>query len=172
LYFVTFTVIHWLDVFIRQEYCDISLNSPSLLPEAKRVRAVCLCVIMSSHVHLIIGKHGDGKLEGVIRDIKKFTSVKIIESIKSNSHESRKELLLWLFERAGKKNKQNTHYQFWQHDSHPIELFSNELIDQKLDYIHHNPVTAGIVLSPEHYVYSSAMNYAGLSEQLIDVILI
>jgi REP element-mobilizing transposase RayT len=171
LYFVTFTVIHWLDVFIRQEYCDIFLDSLRYCQKQKGLE-LCAYVIMSSHVHLIIGKHGDGKLEGVIRDIKKFTSVKIIESIKSNSHESRKELLLLLFERAGKKNKQNTHYQFWQHDSHPIELFSNELIDQKLDYIHHNPVNAGIVLSPEHYVYSSAINYAGLSEQLIDVILI
>jgi putative transposase len=46
------------------------------------------------------------------------------------------------------------------------------MIDQRLDYIHHNPVEAGIVLSPEHYLYSSAINYAGLPEKLIDVILI
>ena len=45
-------------------------------------------------------------------------------------------------------------------------------IDQRVDYIHNNPVKAGIVLSPEHYLYSSAINYAGLPEKLIDVILV
>jgi hypothetical protein len=98
--------------------------------------------------------------------------VQIIEAIKNNSHESRKELLLWLFERAGKHNSNNTRYQFWQQHSHPIELNSNEKLEQRLNYIHNNPVEAGIVLSPEDYIYSSAINYAGLPEKLIDVRLI
>lgn len=117
-------------------------------------------------------KNGDNKLEDIIRDIKKYTSVKIIEAIRNNPTESRRDWLLEKFEKAGMNNKHNTHYQFWQQHSHPIELSTNELIDQKLDYVHDNPVNAGIVLSPEHYLYSSAINYAGLPEKLIDVILI
>ena len=97
---------------------------------------------------------------------------KSLRPINNNPHESRKELFLWLFERAGKNNSHNTRYQFWQQNNHPIELSTNEIIDQRLSYVHNNPVEAGIVLSPEHYLYSSAINYAGLPEKLLDVILI
>jgi putative transposase len=171
LYFVTFTVIHWLDVFIRREYKDIFLDSLRYCQKNKGLE-VCAYCIMSSHVHMIIGRNGEESLEGIIRDIKKFTSVKIIEAIKANPQESRKEWLVWLFERAGKKNSNNTRYQFWQQHNHPIELSTNEIIEQKLEYIHQNPVEAGIVLQPEDYLYSSAINYAGMPEKLIEVILI
>jgi len=79
--------------------------------------------------------------------------------------------MLWFFEREGKLNPNNETYQFWQQDeSHPIELWSSEVMDQKLDYIHYNPVVAGWVDEPEHYLYSSARDYAG-SKGLIDIIL-
>ncbi len=171
LYFVTFTVIQWLDVFIRREYRDIFLDSLKYCQQHKGLE-VCAYCIMSSHVHLIIGRHGEPSLESIVRDIKKYTSIKIVEAIRSNPQESRKEVLLWLFEQAGAKNSNNTRYQFWQQHNHPIELSTNEIIDQRLSYVHNNPVEAGIVLSPEDYLYSSAVNYAGLPETLIDVILI
>jgi putative transposase len=171
LYFVTFTVIQCLDVFIRKEYKDIFLESLRYCQQNKGLEVYAYC-IMSSHVHLIIGRHGNSSLEGIIRDVKKYTANQIIEAVKNNTQESRRELLIWLFERAGKQNNNNTHYQFWQQNNHPIELATNEMIEQRLDYIHNNPVVAGIVLSPEHYLYSSALNYAGLPETLLDVILI
>ena len=171
LYFVTFTVVYWLDVFIRTEYKDIFLDSLRYCRKNKGLE-VCAYCIMSSHVHMIIGRNKEQSLDGIIRDIKKFTSVKIIEAIHKNPQESRREWLIWFFDRAGKRNINNRRYQFWQQHSHPIELNTNEKIDQRLDYIHNNPVEAGIVLSPEHYYYSSAINYAGLPEKLIDVILI
>jgi hypothetical protein len=121
---------------------------------------------------MIIGRNKETGLDGIIRDIKKYTSVKIIECIKNNAHESRKELFLWLFEKEGINNSNNTRYQFWQQHNQPIELSTNEMIDQRLAYIHNNPVEAGIVLSPEHYLYSSAINYADLPEKLIEVILL
>ncbi|MCB0494244.1 MAG: transposase [Cyclobacteriaceae bacterium] len=171
LHFVTFTIVQWLDVFIRREYSDIFLDSLRYCQKSKGLEVYAFC-IMSSHAHLIIGRNGDNKLEDIIRDIKKYTSVKIIEAIRNNPTESRRDWLLKKFEEAGMNNKHNNRYQFWQQHSHPIELSTNELIEQKLDYVHDNPVNAGIVLSPEHYLYSSAINYAGLPEKLIDVILI
>ena len=171
LYFVTFSVINWLDVFTRREYKDIFLESVRYCQKNKGLE-VCAYCIMSNHIHMIIGRHGDPNLEHIIRDIKKFTSTQIIDGIKNNPQESRKELFLWLFERAGKANSNNTNYQFWQQHNHPVELSTNEMVDQRLNYIHNNPVEAGIVLSPEHYLYSSAINYAGLPEKLLDVILI
>ncbi|MGZ3753527.1 MAG: transposase [Mucilaginibacter sp.] len=108
-------------------------------------------VIMSNHVHLIIGTHGQ-PMEDILRDIKRHTSKKIVKAISENIRESRKEWMLPLFEQAGKCNPNNEHFQFWQQGNHPIELWSNAVIDQKLNYLHDNPVTAGWVDEPEHYL--------------------
>jgi len=87
LYFVTFTVIQWLDVFIRREYRDIFLDSLRYCQQNKGLE-VCAYCIMSSHIHLILGRHGESSLESIIRDIKKFTSLKIVEVIRANPQES------------------------------------------------------------------------------------
>ncbi len=171
LYFVTFTVIHWLDVFVRREYKDILLESLRYCQKNKGLEVWAYC-IMSSHAHMILGRHGEPSLQGIIRDIKKFTSLEIIKAIQGNDQESRRELFMWLFERAGRKNNNNTRYQFWQQSNHRIELNTNQKLDQRLNYIHQNPVEGGIVLSPEDYLYSSAMNYMGKPEILLDVMLL
>ena len=100
VYFVTFTIIQWLDVFIRQEYRDVFLDSIRYCQKNKGLEVYAYCV-MSSHVHMIVARHGKQNLEHIIRDIKKYTSSKIIEAINNNPQESRRELLMWLFERAG-----------------------------------------------------------------------
>ena len=171
VHFVTFTVIQWLDVFVRAEYRDIFLESIRYCQKHKGLEVYAYC-IMSSHVHMIIARHGSQQLEDVLRDIKKFTSFKIIEAIQGNPQESRRELLMWLFEKAGTSNPNNTRYQFWQQHSRPIELNTEEKLNQRLDYIHNNPVAAGIVRFPEQYLYSSAGNYARLAENLLEVTLI
>jgi putative transposase len=171
LYFVTFTVIAWLDVFIRQEYRDIFLDSLRYCQKHKGLE-VCAYCIMSSHVHLIIGRNSEQSLQGIIRDIKKYTSVKITEAIYKNHRESRRKWLLGFIAKAGERNPNNLYNQFWQQHSHPIQLNTNSIVEQKLNYIHNNPVKAGIVLSPEDYLYSSAINYAGRPEKLLEVILL
>jgi putative transposase len=66
--------------------------------------------------------------------------------------------MLWMFERAGKKNGNNSKYQFWQQHNQPIELTVKSFdIDVHIDYIHNNPVETGFVDRPEHYPYSSAV---------------
>ena len=171
LYFVTFTVVEWIDLFTRQEYRDIFLESLKYCQSNKGLEVAAYC-IMSSHVHLILGRNGDQKLEDIIRDLKKFTSVKFVEAMQSLSVESRKNWLLYHFRLAGKINANNSNFQIWQQHSHPIELNTQDKITRCLNYIHQNPVVSGLVLSPEEYLYSSAKNYAGHPELLIDVILI
>lgn len=107
-------------------------------------------VQMTNHVHLIIKRKGENKLEDILRDIKKFTSVKIIEEIKVNLEESRMEWILNIFKEKGWANTQNENYQFWQHGNHPIELDKNSIMEQKLDYLHKNPVEAGYVTETFH----------------------
>ena len=117
---------------------------------------------MTNHVHMIIAREGKFSLSDIMRDFKKYTSTKILSEIESNPQESRKRWMLWLFKSAGERNSRNTNFQFWQQDNHPEELFSNKFMTQKLDYIHMNPVRAGIVEEPHHYLYSSARDYSGI----------
>ena len=76
--------------------------------------------------------------------------------------ESRKDWMLNIFEFAAKQHKRNEKYQVWTHENHAEIVFSNKFIDQKIRYIHDNPVRAGIVVKAEDYLYSSARNYVGL----------
>jgi putative transposase len=78
---------------------------------------------MNNHVHLISRCKPGFVLPDVIRDMKNFTSRKIEEAIRKNTFESRKEWMLWMFKRAGQPNSNDTIFQFWQQDNHPIELY-------------------------------------------------
>jgi putative transposase len=98
---------------------------------------------MSNHVHLIIGSQTANQSH-IIRDLKKHTSKTIVKAIVDNPQESRKEWMLWMFEREGMRNSNNQDFQFWQQHNQPIELNSNLLMEQKLNYIHNNPVEAGL----------------------------
>ncbi len=160
LYFVSFSVINWTDLFIRNEYRDIMLDSWKYCQANKGLEIYGWC-IMSSHIHMIVGTHGD-KLENIMRDMKKHTSGALKKAIQGHPGESRKEWMLWMMERVGKKNGHNNAFQLWQQDNHPIELFDFKILHQKLDYIHNNPIVAGIVDKPEEYLYSSARDYYGL----------
>jgi putative transposase len=124
---------------------------------------------MSNHVHLIASTREGFKLAGVIRDFKKYTSRMVIASIETNLQESRKDWMLWMFKRAGAKNSNNRVYQFWQQDNHPIELSMNEMIDQRLNYLHENPVKAGIVCFASNYKYGSALDYYEEREGLLKI---
>ncbi len=114
---------------------------------------------MPSHVHFVFRSTKENP-SGVIGDFKKYTSKKIVKAIQGNPQESRKEWLLWMFERAGKKKSNIVKRQFWQHHNKPIELWSAKVIQQKIDYIHNNPVQAGFVTVPTQWKYSSARNIA------------
>ncbi len=70
---------------------------------------------------------------------------------------------------AARKHKRNSKYQFWTHENHAVELSTNKMIDQRLNYIHQNPVKAGIVESPEDYLYSSARNYCDNMDYLMEI---
>ncbi len=118
-------------------------------------------VIMSNHVHLVIERRSVA-LEDIMSDLKKYTSTEIIKAIEENPQENLKDLMLWMFERSRKKNTNSTKYQFWQQHNQPIELTTEAFAsDSSIDYIHNNPVKAGFVDKPEHYSYSSAIDFAG-----------
>ncbi|WP_421869836.1 REP-associated tyrosine transposase [Marinoscillum sp.] len=159
LYFVTFTVVGWIDVFTRKEYKIEIVNALNYCIKNKGLIVYSWC-IMSNHVHLIIRARDEFRISDIIRDFKKFTSKKIVHLIQ-NSPESRQDWMLNQFKYAGRNLNRITNYKFWKDDNHAIEL-SGTMIDKRLDYIHNNPVKAMIVEEPEYYLFSSARDYAGI----------
>ncbi len=160
LYFISFATVYWIDVFIREEYMQVIIDSWKHCQEKKGLE-IYGWIIMPSHIHMIIGSKKD-KLEDIVRDMKKHTSLTLKESIKNNNFESRKEWMMWMFERAGKKNSNNNDWQFWQQHNKPTEIKNQEMFDKTLDYIHQNPVLAGFVIRPEDWKYSSARDFCGM----------
>jgi len=164
-YYLTFHIVGWVDLFTRQSYRDIVIESLKYCLQNKGFDLFAY-VIVSNHIHLL-ARSQSGDLSGTIRDFKNYTSRKFIEILESNT-ESRREWMKMIFEYHGKfKNKQTN--QIWTHENHAEHIFSQQFIEQKITYIHNNPVRAGIVAKPYDYLYSSARNYADL-ENLIDVI--
>jgi putative transposase len=154
LFFVTMTVVGWIDVFSRKLYADEIIKNLNYCIEHKGLQ-VFEFVIMSNHIHLICSAK-DGDISKVIKDFKSFTAKEMIRLIQENQRESRREWLLYMFRYFAKGNSPKCEFQFWQHRNHPISLDSNSFIRQKTNYILNNPVKAGIVKEPQHYIYSSA----------------
>ena len=158
MYFLSFAVVGWIDVFTRKIYRDILVETLKYCQKEKGLE-IYGWVVMSNHVHLI-GRAKEGhELSAIWRDFKKYTSKVIVEIIQSNEQESRKELMLAYFKKEGAINSNNSQLQFWRQDNKSIELYSPEVTQQKMDYIHNNPVEAGLVNKPEDFLYSSAKNF-------------
>ena len=169
LYFVTYTVINWMDVFTSDIYRNVLLDSWNYCIKNKGLKIHAWC-IMTDHVHMIISSDGE-ELSNIMRDMKSFTSTTLKRIIADNQQESYKARMLKMMKDAGTKNSNNKGFQFWQQHNHPILLDTNYMLDQKLDYIHNNPVKKGFVDEPENYLYSSARDYAGI-KGLIEIELI
>ncbi len=159
-HFITFATVQWVDALSRPCYKQIVIDSLDFC-QAKKGLTLFAYVIMSNHVHLIAAAKEGFDLSGILRDLKKHTSKEIIKAIEENPFESRKSWMLWIFRSAGKRNANNKHFQFWQKDNRPIQLSTNRMIDQRLRYVHDNPVKEGLVHEPEYYVFSSAFDYSG-----------
>jgi len=158
-YFITITVVGWTDVFTRNEYKDILVDSIKHCQNNQGLQ-VNAWVIMTNHIHMIVSCSGDNDIAMVIKNIKSFTALKIIDAIINNNNESRKDWLIPIFEKYGSINKSNQKYQFWITENHPILLdpYTN-MYNERLKYLHENPVRAGFVASPQEWLYSSAIDY-------------
>jgi REP element-mobilizing transposase RayT len=175
-HFVTFTVVGCLpdkfimagvDVFSRPLYKDLLVESLSYCQQHKGL-LLHAWVIMTNHVHLIVSTTGP-RIPDIVRDIKKYTSKPIIQAISTHPAESRREWMLNLFAFAGRNNANNTDFQFWKQDYHPIALDTAEKASQRLRYFHENPVRSGLVWEPWHYKYSSAIDYYTTEKGLLPV---
>jgi REP element-mobilizing transposase RayT len=167
VYFVSFAVVEWLDVFTRNEYKDLLLASIRFSQFHKGME-VFAWVLMTNHIHLVFRTEPDRLPGQVLGSVKRHSSNQIITAISESRVESRKKNLLEVFKRNAQDKNNVNQYQFWRHDNHPVELWSPKVLAQKIYYVHQNPVEAGIVGCPEDYLYSSAKDYSG-EKGLLDV---
>ena len=114
-------------------------------------------VYMTSHIHSIVTAF-EGELQNVIRDFKKYISKKLIKAIQQHP-ESRREWLLKKFSFEAQKSGRATNYKLWKDGFHPVLLDTLEKMEQRVNYIHYNPVEAEIVFHERDYVNSSYRNY-------------
>lgn len=156
LFFMTFTVVDWIDLFSRQLYRDILIKNMKHCRLDKNL-SIGAYVIMTNHMH-VIWQSKSGKLSDTIRDYKSFCTKEIVKAIQKEK-ESRKDWLLRSFEYHAGSTNQNKDYKIWTSDNHPEQIFGEDFMRTKLDYIHDNPVRAVWVEKPEDYLYSSASNY-------------
>lgn len=155
-HFLTLTVVDWVDIFTRKIYKDIVIESLEYCQKFKGLEMYGF-VIMSNHLHMIIQSE-DKDLSKLLKDFKSFVAKRILETIQIGP-ESRSEWMLKRFEFAARSNSRNSNYQFWRYGNHPEEIITERFLWSKLNYIHMNPVRAGIVRMASDYIYSSASNY-------------
>lgn len=156
-YFLTLTVVGWVDVFTRKNHKDAIIESLRYCINNKGLNVYSYC-LMTNHLHLIVNANEPYELRDIIRDFKRHTTKVLIDQIK-NSPESRREWMLKEFERAGSESTKSKRYKFWQTGSHAIELDTESFTWNKISYIHNNPVAEGFVSKPEDWQYSSASHY-------------
>ncbi len=147
-----------MDVFTKKDYKIIVVDALNYCIENKGLE-VFAYVIMSNHLHMIARAKEGYKLSEIIRDFKKFTSKAIVKRV-IELPDSRSEWLVNKFAFEARRTKRARDYKFWRDDNHAICLARRELITQKLNYIHQNPVKQMIVSNPVDYLFSSAIDYA------------
>jgi len=150
VYFVTFTVVEWLPVFIQDATCKIIIDSLNFCITNKFLR-VHTYVIMPNHVHAILfdADFDPTRLKKTLDDFRKFTGRQMADYCTQHLSPFYAQILR---EQAGEDRQRR----FWQPSQHPVGIFTQDFLRQKMDYIHWNPCRKGLVRQPEHWRYSSA----------------
>ena len=166
-YYLTLTVVGWVDVFTRNSHKDALIESLRYCIKNKGLNVYAYC-LMTNHLHMVVNCNEPFQLKDVIRDFKRHTVKTIIDQI-INKPESRREWMLREFQAAADKTDRNKTYKFWKSGNHAIELFTEKFVWEKINYIHNNPVKEKYVKNPQEWLYSSASNYwygEGLLEEV------
>ena len=161
IYFLTSTIVEWIPVFTTQVYFDILLESLRFCKTNKGLKLFAY-VILENHFHLIAAAN---KLSDIMRSFKGYTSRQIIDQLRKDKRE-------WLLNQLAyfeKKYKNESTFQLWQEGFHPELILNENMLLQKIEYMHYNPVKRGYVDLPEHWRYSSARNFILGDHSIIEI---
>jgi putative transposase len=163
VYYITTVVYDRLPIFTRPSFVIPLLDSLNFYRHQRAFKLLGY-VIMPEHLHLILWPFGDPTIPDIMRDYKKFTARRIIRQAQVEGIDE------WLTasKRAGQETERSMN-KVWQDSYWDTNIYTERFLRQKLDYIHHNPVRAGLVEAPEDYAYSSYRNYMYGEERLIEI---
>jgi putative transposase len=150
VYFVTFSVIDWLPVFISEDSCKIIVDSLNFCIEKKFLR-VNAYVIMPTHLHAIVfdADFDSDSLKHALDDFRKFTG----RSLADYCGQHMPNCFTETFKQHAGEDRQR---RFWQATQHPVGIYTEKFWKQKMDYLHMNPCRKGLVRAPEDWRFSSA----------------
>lgn len=148
--FFTATILEWKTLLQEDKYKEEIIKSLQFLVQQKRIRLYAF-VIMNNHIHLIWQPLPGQTLQTIQHSFLKHTA----QEIKLHLQQANINLL-----EQFKVNAKDRTYQFWERNSLSVELRSSKVFNQKLEYIHNNPIKAGLCTNVEDYHYSSAKFYA------------
>lgn len=160
--------------FRDEEFCRILLEELELYSKKCGFTLIGY-VIMPDHMHLLLWWDRGEKLElsisKIMQGVKGVTARRIIDLMVGNGLEQmlqptpmRQEQMPSLTQKSAKSHRRNLRYRLWQRGFYDFNIYSEEKLLEKLNYVHHNPVRAGLVLSPSDYKWSSYRLYSSESE--------
>jgi len=153
--FVTLTLIGWVDLLVKPIYCRILDDALNYCIQNKSLK-VHAYVYMTNHIHLIVSSNAP--LENIIRDFKRHTAKEFVKAIKEHP-ESRREWLLNKFNYEAKRIKRGKNHKVWKDGFHPVILDTPYKLEQRLNYIHQNPLELQLVEHMRDWVNSSYKAY-------------
>ena len=163
IYYITTVTYGRLPIFTRPSFIIPLIDSLNFYRYKQQFKLVGY-VIMPDHIHLMIWPYGESTPTEIMRDFKKFTAVRIIRQAEVEGNAD------WLaaFQQAGEETERSQN-KVWQDSYWDKNIYSDHILRQKLNYIHRNPVRAGLVEQPEQYAYSSYRNYVNGDDSLIEI---
>lgn len=161
VYFITSTVVDWLEVFDSDNAFQILADCINFNIQNKDFK-VHAYVLMKNHFHMICSGEN---ISNAIGSIKSFSAKKMIEKLQ----DEKKEAILKIFKEEKKKFKIDREFQFWQEGFYPKEILNNEELKQKIEYVHYNPVKKNYCAEMKDWKYSSAKFYETGEEGIIFV---
>ena len=163
VYFVTFTVVDWLAVFVNERTCRIVTDSLTFCHERKGLR-INAFVIMPTHLHAIVFHatyHGES-LRSALNEFRKFTGRRLSDDVSRSGPAC----FAAAMRDASATDRER---QFWQPSRHPEGIETERFWRQKLDYLHDNPCRKGLVRRADHWRFSSASYYFSDGRETCDV---
>jgi putative transposase len=163
IYYITTVIYNRIPIFTRPSFIIPLFDSLNFYRYKQDFKLLGY-VVMPDHIHLIIWPFGESTVSDIMRDYKEFTSKRIIRQ----AEVERIEEWVTAFQQAGQETGRSTN-KVWQDSYWDTNVYTERFLRQKLNYMHRNPVRAGLVEYPEDYVYSSYRNYVFDEEWLIEI---
>ena len=161
IYYITIVVYNRLPIFTTANYVIPVIDSLNYYRYKQNYKLLGY-VIMPDHVHLLIWIQGKSTISEIMRDLKKYTAVRIIRQAEVEGRQD----FQTAFSEAGTKTGRSQN-KVWQDSFWDKIIYSEKILRKKLNYIHRNPVRARLVESAEAYPYASYRNYVNDDDSII-----